>query len=148
MRYPQVDIRSYDPHVSPALADLVTGSFSFIDLPHELRVFRLHALIELLGAVQNIGELEHTADWDWRIEVIHAHPGLPGQPPEIAGTHGEDWWTDEMGLPYRIESHDYLDHFARWKNLRLTEYHIESDEPKEITIPIDHIRVINIYLEG
>jgi hypothetical protein len=142
--YPQFDIRSYDPQTSPALANLVMGRFDFMGLPHEIRVMRLRALIELYSAILRIGELEHTSDWDWRIEIYHAPAN---ERATITGTR-DDAWSDTFDLPYATAPNDYLDGFARWEFLRVTEFPTtDSTEEHTVNVPIDDIRTIHISYE-
>lgn len=142
MNYPQLDIRSYDPQMSGDLANLVMGRFDFTGLPHELRVQRLYTLIEFFRAVQRVGDLEHTGDWDWRIEVWHAPQN---ERSEISGTNEDrDVWSDEIGLPYRVEPNDYMTAFARWEFLNVLEIDGESGEDSTVRVPIDNIRLIHI----
>jgi hypothetical protein len=143
MNYPLLDIRSYD-QLSNDLAGLVTGTFNFMGLPHEARVIRLHALIELYCAVKRIGDLEHTSDWDWRIVVLHA-------PGDEMGTYtgtDDDHYSDSIELPYETVPGDYIDRFARWQMLRVETFSYETDAQTYTDVPIDDIRLITIYQEG
>jgi hypothetical protein len=83
MKYPQLDIRTYDPHLSTSLADMVCGTFFLDGMPHDVRVLRLKALIDLQAFVENLGDFEHTGDWDWRVSVC---VGLPGEIGKTFGT--------------------------------------------------------------
>ena len=163
MKYPQLDIRSYDPQMSGDLANLVTGRFDFMSLPHELRVMRLYSLIQMYATVRRIGDLEHTSDWDWRIEIAYA-PNADGSGPALhAGTMsphlGDDFHTpdpdadpehstmcDTIELRYTTEPGDYTDQFARWQNLTVEE--LDDDGNVQYRdVPIDSLRSINVYYD-
>ena len=143
--YPQIDIRRYDPHLSPELAQLVTGTFSFTDLPHEIRVMRLKAIIEIYEAVKELGELEHTSDWDWRIEVLHAPDNGPAT--SVGTNDDRNVFADVMKLDYKTSPEDYLDHFARWQILTVEELSGETGDPTYVEVPIDEIRIIQMWYD-
>lgn len=140
MTYPQLDIRTYDPHLSSKLANMVMGDFELTGMSHEIRVMRLAAIIGLLEYVVSLGGFEHTGDWDWRIEVYGNEFA-----PTPDGDKGE--WADTMTMAYEIEPSDYTDGFARWENLTL-EVWGEDDNPHDVSLPIDDIRMLRIYYES
>jgi len=166
VNYPQIDIRRYDPQLSGDLANLVIGRFDFTGLPHEIRVMRLAALIEMYASVRRIGDLEHTGDWDWRIEIMYA-PNADGSGRALYAGTMEAKIDDSLGLPvtdpdpdtpstmsdtielrYVVEPSDYLDHFDRWQNLTVEEIDNETGDATYRNVPIDAIRIIKIYYES
>lgn len=138
-------VNPFDPnetaHVSVKLADLVCGEFVLEGLSHELRATRLAALIRVYEAVIDIGDLEHTADWDWRITVQTLDGTLiPDETPEDATV-----MCDTLELPYTVEPGDYTSGFARWTTLKAEIYNWSDDGGTTwAEIPIDSIKSITI----
>lgn len=135
-------INPFDPdqtaQISMQLADLVTGEFTFDGLGHELRVRRLSAFIRIYQAVIDLGDLEHTADWDWRIEITHGDGEYLIPADDVEGTS----MCDTIELPYEIEPTDYVDGFARWTHLRayILDWSTDEHTTTWASIPIDDIR--------
>lgn len=137
-----MDIRQAGPHMSSSLADVVIGTHEFHGLDHETRVFRIYALQTMTKAVWDIGELEHTSDWDWRVSVEHGEANI------ISGTYDlendEQVWADTINLPYTTEPGDYMNHFQRWTHMEVEEYRPYTDDPIQVLIPVDQINRITI----
>ena len=140
--YPKLDIRTYDSHLSTKLADMVTGTFEFYGMPHDVRVMRLKAIMEVYDAVMRLGDLEHTGDWDWRISVYYA--ATPHELPTEVGGDREDVWSDTIRLDYEVFPEDYTEGFVRWENLIVEERDHDTDELTDVPVPIDSIRLITI----
>lgn len=132
-------------HISSDLANELMGEYH-LPADHEARVFAIEALIKYYRMVRDLGDLEHTGDWDWRIAVVMTDGRL-------IGTHdwdevrGIDVWGDEMKIPFTVDPADYTDHFARWTSLQIEENTFSEDgivSEAIITVPIDDIQTITI----
>jgi hypothetical protein len=139
-------VNPFDPdetaHVSTQLAALVVGEHRFDGMSHELRTMRMAALIRTYNAVIDIGDLEHTADWDWRI-TITTNDGLEYPPASCETT-----MCDVLELPYTVEPGDYTSNFSRWEILKAEMYNwqpvIEGKDISWAEIAIDDIQSITI----
>jgi len=149
-RYPQLSFdRSPVHQVSPDLAAMVVGKFDFDGMDHHARVMSLSALIKLYNLVRDLGDLEHTGDWDWRIQVVWGDakfpvPNPPDDDPEPEDF--EDTMCDVLTLNYEVEPNDYINRFARWNYLTIEVYAPtgEHGETHDVLVPIDEIRYITI----
>jgi hypothetical protein len=145
--YPQLRLPT-DPslQVSGELSAMVVGDFKFEGMNHPTRVERLVALIKLYEAVMEIGDHEHTGDWDWRITVTWDY----GR--KVSGTYdGKDlinysdaMLCDHIKLDYTVEPNDYLTDFARWKLLTVEEFGNRDGDLDYPRVPIDSITNIHI----
>lgn len=144
------NFRTYDDHLSSDLADRLTGTYNLMGMDHMHRLSRIKALTCLYAAVLELGDFEHTSDWDWRITVMYApHAdgtgmGLTAGTYEVDEDLDNEVWADEMRLPYKVEPNDYATSFSRWVNLEITEFRGTTDEPHPVSVPIDRIRTITI----
>lgn len=132
-----------DRQLSSSMADLVCGEFVLDGLNHHDRVHRLYALVKTYELVRDLGELEHTSDWDWRIEVeMDNGQIIPTPQPNDLDPYD---WSDEIRLDYETVPGDYLAGFTRWANLTLVVFPVTSEyEPHELSLVIDHIHAIRI----
>lgn len=127
------------------LAELLSGSYDLRELSHESKIHRIYSLIALQRAMMDVGELEHTNDWDWRVTVIDVNDksygtvDFPDDPDYERST-----WADTIELPYTIESDDYLDGFARWTTIRVETFRASDPDPMMIDVPVDSIATITI----
>lgn len=127
-----------DGQISHALADLTTGTVTFDGMDHETRIMRLTALIELHKAAMTYGELEHTSDWDWRVEIVDVHGNVRGTT--------ETSWSDTIILEYTTEPNDYMDRFARWQYLIVEEFSMDDSDDQDVLVLIDDILTITFGL--
>lgn len=134
-----------DGQISHALADLVTGTMLLEGMDHVTRINRISALIGLYKAAMDYGELEHTSDWDWRVEVVW------GDAKTTAGTRYDDEkgyddaWSDTISLAYETIPGDYLNDFARWQYLTVEEFPTSgAEEAHDVLVLIDQIHSITL----
>ena len=126
--------------ISTQLAGLVMDTYDLTGFSHELRVMRLSALLTIYRATLELGDLEHTADWDWRITITTNDGSL------IPDEHrAETTMCDAVELPYTVEPGDYTSAFERWEVLNVEVYDW-SEPPTTTIVPvrIDDIRSITI----
>lgn len=129
-------------HPSTGMADWIEGTLELDGLDHEARILRLHALLEVYKTILTCGDLEHTGDWDWRIEVVW------GEAEITAGTYDvsedEYVWSDTASLNYTVQPDDYLSHFRRWHYLAIEEFRGADQDSVDVLVPIDEIRRVTI----
>jgi hypothetical protein len=57
------------PHVSRALANLVAGTYDLTIFEPMERAEFLYGLWKMYEALEKIGWIEHTSDWDWYVQI-------------------------------------------------------------------------------
>src|SRR5262245_31453655 len=119
--------------LSPKLADLVVGIHLFKhDWDHQQRVMAVSGILAVYETVRQLGDIEHTGDWDFRI-TVEAFTG--GQTFTFGTALDEEddleKWGDWFRWPesYSIQPNDYTTGFAAWKYIEVEEFpSYESDE--------------------
>jgi hypothetical protein len=134
----------YSVHQSPRFAEQLVGEYEMPE-GQEARVFMLSALTRYYRMVVDLGMLEHTGDWDWRITVTLNDGTIVGTHPWNDDTD-TDTWSDEIMLPYKTEPGDYTDHFARWTSLQVEENTFTEGGilyETTVTLPIEDIKTVH-----
>lgn len=134
---------------SPKLADLVVGIHLFKpEWDHQQRVMAVSGILAVYETVRQLGDIEHTGDWDFRITV----EAFTGGRTFTFGTaldpdDDSDKWGDWFRWPesYSIKPNDYTTGFAAWKFIEVEEFPtMDSDEPEWKAVSVDHITRIAI----
>ena len=141
-RYEQITFDS--EQMSPRFAKMIQGDFKFdSDMTHSQRVMRLHQILKFYNMVIELGMLEHTGDWDWRITVVTEDHSFGTS----MDRDGEGPWGDTFRFPENMEviPSDYTDFFSRWHIIEVEEFPTSSaDEPEWLAVAVDDILAILI----
>lgn len=121
-------------HLSSKLISLFEGTHdvSMLDSKPPLdglpsaRYMRIAALVLLYDAVMQLGWIEHTSDWDWRLHVtLDDGTTVPNQ------TEDEEEWTDTIEL----DEDDYT-------TISIEVFNDEDSKPQ--TVQVEKIRSITL----
>jgi len=135
--------------MSLKMADLIVGIHLFKpEWDHTQRVMMVSDLLMVYSMVREMGELEHTSDWDWRITV---EAFLGGRTWTLGTALDEDddleKWADTFRWPesYSVQPRDYTNRFGAWKFIEVEEFpSMDSDKPEWKAVSVDHITRIAI----
>jgi hypothetical protein len=134
--------------LSPKLADLVVGIHVFDPKwDHQQRVMAVSGILAVYETVRQLGDIEHTGDWDFRITVEAFTGGRTITLGTSLDDHEDERWGDWFRWPesYSIKPNDYTTGFAAWKFIEVEEFpSYASDEPKWKAVSVDHITRIAI----
>ena len=130
--------------MSPRFAGMIQGDFKFAgDMSHSQRVMRIYQILKFYNMVIELGMLEHTVDWDWRITILTDDHSFGTS----MDRDGEGPWADTFRFPENMEvlPSDYSDGFARWQVIEVEEFPTSSaDEPEWLAVAVDDILAILI----
>jgi hypothetical protein len=143
-----INVRTIDHTISSDLASLICGHHFIGEHSPEVKGNRLFALQQLYQAIRQLGDFEHTGDWDWSITVLADNTLDPSAPPIAHGARDidDDRWVNCDTFRLDITD-DQIYNGSAIKDLHLLidEDHDNDDAPRQpVRIPVKDIRAIYI----
>lgn len=103
----------YQPRISQAIAKLVSGDHDVSKFEPDERAQFIFGLAKLLELKDVVGEIEHTNDWDWYVQIQTSDGKWYGDYARdgLLEPEGEDWdgpYCDDFGTRYDNQTYQWI----------------------------------------